>query len=149
MLTGKTKRGVELWRLNGVSRAEKRIAWVVVGDGTQVAIYELDPRGNSLRTVRRLEFPQGTPRVRHAFGEETSFHEFYVDEMARRLGQLLGKARGENLFTHLTLIAEPRLMGHLKLHIDHRTQDRISAIIEKDYARMSVPALLDLLKPHR
>jgi protein required for attachment to host cells len=67
---------------------------------------------------------------------------------ARHLCDKLEKARAENRFGKLVLVAEPRLLGELRGALDKPTAALVSATLDKDLAGVDnrdIPKHLDKL----
>lgn len=65
----------------------------------------------------------------------------FARSAAERLEQLLDEEGQPTI-----LVAEPRVLGEMRRHLDDRTRARLHSEIDKDYAGRSATEITDLLK---
>lgn len=68
---------------------------------------------------------------------ETHFKEQSVEEFARRIADFLQHQREEQKFDHLSVIAAPSVLGHLRANLHKSVQDSIIEELNKDVTTQS------------
>jgi protein required for attachment to host cells len=112
-------------------------------------LFESPGPGKGLQLVEDIPHPEGrlkngeinTDRPGRAFDSFSRRHGMSQEHeatdqvslmFARHLCDKLEKARAENRFAKLVLVAEPRLLGELRAALDKHTAALVSATLDKD-----------------
>jgi protein required for attachment to host cells len=101
-----------------------------------------------LREVENLVNPEGRlndrelttdahPRLRGTSGpgsdrQEMPAVEHHVELFAKRIGQRLDKARMENRYDQLVLVAPPKFLGRLRQELDKEVEKLVADELPKD-----------------
>lgn len=147
--------------------------WVVVANSSFAEVLAINGNGRDIQRVHHLEFPQGRERSgdiltdrpgrsydsmgvgRHALGSKVDPHTQEQFQFAHQLVNLLHKAKSENNFSDLVIIAPPQFLGELRKIYPDTLKKCISREIIKNLpesmghqARVDeIYTLLDLNKP--
>lgn len=127
-----------------------RSTWILVAHRAGARLFETGDPVHGLRLVRAIEHPDGRKRnfdinsdrpgrsfarvggARHAMGKDHSPTEQVALRFARRLADLLEKARVRNRFGQLVLVAEPRFLGEIRAALSAPALALVVAEIDKD-----------------
>jgi protein required for attachment to host cells len=131
----------------------QRKIWVLVSDGARAKFYrysahQLEPaldyelimdhrpsyEGARDKPGRGLKADHVS---RHTFDPPTDWHEHQKEKMAMRLGELLEKESQKQTFDELIMIAPPKFMGLLRLHLSQAVQDKVTTHITKDLTHLN------------
>jgi protein required for attachment to host cells len=123
--------------------------WILVAHRGGARLFESPGPGKGLQLVEDIPHPEGrlkngeinTDRPGRAFDSFSRRHGMSQEHeatdqvslmFARHLCDKLEKARAENRFAKLVLVAEPRLLGELRAALDKHTAALVSATLDKD-----------------
>ena len=139
--------------------------WVLVANAGEAHLFnltksELEPlknfshnesrmKGEELASDRPGASQSDVNREGHgSYAEPTDPKEYEKDRFARELADTLNKARSENQFNELVIVASPHFHGLINKHLDDETSQKVSHHIEKDYTQVQDSDMLDTLLPH-
>jgi len=106
--------------------------WVMVANSSFAEILAINGHGRDVQRVHHIEFPQGRERSgeiltdrpgrafdsmgssRHALGSKVDPHTQEQLQFAHQLVNILHKAKSENNFSDLVIIAPPQFLGELR-----------------------------------
>ncbi|MDZ7663566.1 host attachment protein [Thiohalophilus sp.] len=83
-----------------------------------------------------------------SYAEPTNPKEYEKDRFARELANVLNKARSENQFNELVIVASPHFHGLINQHLYDESSEKVSHNIEKDYTQVKDSDMLDTLLPY-
>lgn len=147
--------------------------WVLVANSSFAEIFAVDRNGRDIRKMHQLDFPGGRLKGgdvysdksgrthdsigpgRHSMSSEVDFHSHEQKVFAHQIGTLLRKAKEENAFDRLALIAPPQFLGELRQALHETVQKLIYKEINKEihsdlteYQRIeALCRFLDLQRP--
>lgn len=128
----------------------------VLANRTDAVIYRYGADGE-FEFVRRLSNPSGrkaerelvsdragakassaaSGTIRHALDRVTNHHEGRAKRFAARIGRALEKARENEAFEELVLVAEPRFLGYLREALPPGMRKLVSEEIGREFKRGS------------
>jgi len=126
--------------------------WILVAHRGGARLFENLGPGKGMQLVEDIPHPEGRLKSgeinadkpgrafdsfgngRHSMSQEHEAAEQVSLMFARHLCDKLEKARAENRFGKLVLVAEPRLLGELRGALDKPTAALVSATLDKDLA---------------
>lgn len=125
--------------------------WILVAHRGGARLFENLGAGKGLQLVEDIPHTQGrlkngeinadkpgrafdTFGRRHGMSQEHEAADQVSLMFAKHLCDRLEKARAENRFGKLILVAEPRLLGELRAALDKHTAALVSATLDKDLA---------------
>lgn len=125
--------------------------WIVIADQSNARLYEVDNRDFKMNQVAKVinDFDERREGLRglgsvskrsrqsnvRALVNENSLNRRMIDHYVIELSDVIEKARKENKFQKLILVAGPEMMGELKNKLSRPTLDRLQRALAKDYAR--------------
>lgn len=121
--------------------------WILVAQRSGARFFEHTAPGEGLNLVKTILHDEGRARDReidadrpgrsadglHSMRSEETAHERVIADFARSLATMLQEARVEGRYRHLVLVAEPRLLGHLRDSLDAPTAALVVGSLDKDY----------------
>lgn len=78
--------------------------------------------------------------------ENTDFHQLEEDRFAAETAELLKKRALNNDFESLIIVAPPRTLGELRKHYHKEVSGRLTAEIDKDLTRHTLPQIEKALR---
>lgn len=123
--------------------------WILVAHRSGARLFENTGPGKGLTLVETIPHPEGrlksgeinadrpgrafdTFSRRHGLSQALEPTEQVALMFARHLGDMLEKARAQNRYARLVLVAEPRFLGELRAALDKSTAALVSATLDKD-----------------
>jgi protein required for attachment to host cells len=123
--------------------------WILVAHRGGARLFENLGPGKGLQLVEDIPHPEGRLKSgeinadkpgrafdtfgrRHGMSQEHEAADQISRMFARHLCNKLEKARAENRFGKLVLVAEPRLLGELRGALDKPTAALVGATLDKD-----------------
>lgn len=139
--------------------------WVLVANASEARLFnlvksDLEPlesfshdasrmKGEELASDRPGAYQSDINREGHgSYAEPTDPKEYEKDRFARELAGFLNKARSENKFNKLVIVASPHFHGLVNTHLEHESSQKVSHHIEKDYTQVEDREMLDTLLPY-
>ena len=140
--------------------------WILVAHRGGARLFENLGPGKGLQLVEDIPHPEGRLKSgeinadrpgrafdkfgagRHSMSQEHEAADQVSLMFAKHLCDKLEKARAENRFGGLVLVAEPRLLGELRAALDKPTAALVSATLDKDLVGVDnrdIPKHLDNL----
>jgi protein required for attachment to host cells len=125
--------------------------WILVAHRGGARVFENPGPGKGLQLVEDIPHPEGRLKSgeinadkpgrafdsigngRHSMSQEHEAADQVSLMFAKHLCDKLEKARAENRFGKLVLVAEPRLLGELRAALDKPTTALVSATLDKDF----------------
>lgn len=117
--------------------------WILVANRKGARILASDGGVKNLRLVQEMAQQEGLGLVDR---KEAVYH--VMQGFVRDVARLLKKARAENAYSRLVLVAEPRFLGELRSMLDARTTDRIAREIDRDLYDYDLPKLKEWIAGH-
>jgi len=126
--------------------------WILVAHRSGARLFENLGPGKGMQLVEDIPHPEGRLKSgeinadkpgrafdsfgngRHSMSQEHEAAEQVSLMFARHLCDKLEKARAENRFGKLVLVAESRLLGELRSALDKPTAALVSGTLDKDLA---------------
>lgn len=125
--------------------------WILVAHRGGARLFENTGPGKGLQMIEDIAHPEGrlkngeinadkpgrafdTFGRRHGVSQEHEATDQVSLTFAKHLCDKLDKARAENHFSQLVLVAEPRLLGELRSTMDKHTAALVTATLDKDFA---------------
>ena len=127
-----------------------KTTWILVAHRGGARLFENHGPGKGLQLVEDIPHPEGRLKSgeinadkpgrafdsfgagRHSLSQEHEAADQVSLMFAKHLCDKLEKARAENRFGGLVLVAEPRLLGELRAALDKPTTALVSATLDKD-----------------
>jgi protein required for attachment to host cells len=122
--------------------------WIVAADSSRARFLQVAGRERRLTEIEDLLNPAGrmddrelttdaTPRFHGTGGpasdrEEPSAHEHETELFAKRIAEHLDKARTQQRYDKLYLVAPPKFLGLLRKKLDKEVEKRVVDEIDKD-----------------
>lgn len=124
--------------------------WIVTADASRARILQVAGRENALTEVEDLVNPQGRMHNReinsdaagrfrgpdrpggHASDDANRTVDHYAELFAKRVGEVLDKARVERRFERLYLVAAPKFLGQLRKELGKETEKLVADDLAKD-----------------
>ena len=139
--------------------------WVLVANASEARLFNLlksdlervnsfsheqsRMKGEELASDRPGAYQSDVNREGHgSYAEPTDPKEYEKDRFARELADVLNKARSENRFNELVIVASPHFHGLINQHLDDESRHKVGHHIEKDYTQVKDGDMLDTLLPH-
>ena len=137
--------------------------WVLVADNRRAEIYLRERRHSSLDSVETLTNPKARAKEhelntdgpgrafdsggqgRHAMGPDHAAKDRIREAFARRIAEALTAGRQAGSFKHLVLIAEPKMLGEIRTHLDDTTAACLELEIAKDYVGKDPETIEELI----
>ncbi|MCB9626808.1 MAG: host attachment protein [Sandaracinaceae bacterium] len=125
--------------------------WILVAQRSGARIFRHDTPGDGLHLVSTIPHELGRARdseiasdrpgrvvnsstlAQTALHSEETPHQRVIADFARSLAEILNKARLEQRFSRLILVAEPRMLGLLRDDLDAPTSALVTGSLDKDY----------------
>ena len=129
-----------------------KTTWILVAHRGGARLFENHGPDKGLQLVEDISRPEGRLKSgeinadkpgrafdkfgagRHSMSQEHEAADQVSLMFARRLCDKLAKARAENRFGKLVLVAEPRLLGELRAALDNHTAALVSSTVDMDLA---------------
>ena len=131
--------------------------WIVAADSSRARVLQVADREEKLLEVEDLVNPEGRmndreltsdahPRLRGTSGpgsdrQEMSAVEHQVELFAKRIGEHLEKARNEQRYDRLCLVAPPRFLGLLRKELGSEVRKLVAEELPKDLSWLSAREL--------
>jgi protein required for attachment to host cells len=143
-----------------------KTTWVIVADASRARIFEASNTERALHEIETFMHPEGRAQNRelktdgagryfsragaqaHTGGPSVDPAQHEMELFAKRLGEYLDKACGENRFEALYVVAPPKLLGLLRKNLSKTTSQLISETIPKDISWFDERELEHYLKDH-
>jgi protein required for attachment to host cells len=142
------------------------LTWIVVADSSRARILEIAPRGREIHEVEDFVNPPGRAQGRelqtdadgryyakggagqpaHAAGPRTDPVEHEIELFAKRLGEFIEKARVDQRFGKLTLVAPPKFLGLLREGLTKEARKLVHKEIPKDLSQLTPAAIHTYVK---
>jgi protein required for attachment to host cells len=123
--------------------------WILVAHRGGARLFENAGPGTGMQLVEDIPHPEGRLKSgeinadkpgrafdtfgrRHGMSQEHEAADQVSLMFAKHLCDKLEKARAENRFGNLVLVAEPRLLGELRAALNKPTAALVSATLDKD-----------------
>ena len=125
--------------------------WILVAHRGGARLFENAGPGKGMQLVEDIPHPEGRLKSgeinadrpgrafdtfgrRHGVSQEHEAADQVSLMFAKHLCDKLEKARAENRFGKLVLVAEPRLLGELRAALDNHTAALVSSTVDMDLA---------------
>jgi len=130
--------------------------WIIVADGSRARLFEASSSSSEIFETETLAHPETRLHEqdltsdlpgrafdtggegRHAMGSSVEPKKHEVEEFARQVASHLDKARTDNRFNHLILIAAPAMLGELRNTLSAETKKLVGTEIDKDLTQHSI-----------
>ena len=140
--------------------------WIIVADGSRARFFETSSTSSDIFETETLTHPESrlheqdltsdlpgraydsSGEGRHAMGSSVEPKKHEVEEFARQVASHLDKARTDNRFNHLILIAAPAMLGELRNTLSAETKKLVGTEIDKDLTQHSVEDIQQHLSAH-
>ena len=141
--------------------------WILIADQSRARFFAIDGESRRPREIEDRVNPEGRAHERDLVtdgpgryfgkGERDHAHtsaprvlptEHEADRFAKALTDHLDKARAQNLYTALQIVAPPKFLGRLRHFMSDEVTKRIVAEIDKDVSWYEPRALEEFLQEH-
>ena len=130
--------------------------WIIVADGSRARLFESSGSSSDIHETENLTHPESrlheqtltsdlpgrafdsTGEGRHAMGSKAEPKKHEIEEFARQIASHLDKARSDNKFKQLIVIAAPSILGELRNTLSAETKKLIRTEIDKDLTQHSI-----------
>ncbi|HEY0720166.1 MAG TPA: host attachment protein [Gammaproteobacteria bacterium] len=141
-------------------------SWVLVANGSQARIFNLDEPKKSITLIKEFTHPESrmktdklsSDRSGHFMSSGTqgsgSFNEaidpksYEFERFAMELAKALDEGRAANKFGKVVLVASPHFLGLIKQNMSEQLSKAISHTIQKDYTAVTERDMLEQLKAY-
>ena len=123
--------------------------WIVVADGQRARFFHHAGIGKGLGAAMNHDMAQSLVPNRERERDEpgrkadaghggsrvepsVDYHEFDKERFANDVSRVLNKARAENQYDRLVLVAPPKTLGYLREELDKHTRDLVYGELHKD-----------------
>ena len=123
--------------------------WILVAHRSGARLFENAGPGKGLNLVEEIPHPEGrlkdgqinadkpgrafdTFSRRHSVSQEKGPADQVTSMFAKHLSDMLDKARAQNRYTKLVLVAEPHLLGELRGALNNQTAALVTSTLNKD-----------------
>lgn len=121
--------------------------WVVIANASFAEIF--DVQGKNIKALHYFDYPEGRMKSgdilterpgrghdsfgygRHAVGTKVDVHLHELQTFIHSLVAVLKKAKSENAFDRLTLIAPPQFLGEMRLLLN----ENLRKCVDKEFAK--------------
>lgn len=120
------------------------ITWIVAADSARAKVLQFADRGQRVAEVEDLLNPEGKLHEGDLVtdtDEPTDAVEHSVDLFSKRLGEYLEKARTQNRYDKLYLVAPPKFLGRLRKNLGKEVAKLVSDELDKDLYRANAREL--------
>jgi protein required for attachment to host cells len=140
-----------------------QITWIVVADSSRARVLQVAGREHRLVEIQDFVNPQGRmddrelitdahPRFRGTSGpgsdrQETAATEHATELFAKRIGDYLNKARTEQAYERLHIVAPPKFLGLLRKELDKEATKLVAEEIPKDLSWFNAQELEKYFAP--
>jgi protein required for attachment to host cells len=100
---------------------------------------QADPPTREQGTDRPGRYHSGMGAASKSAFEQTDWHQLAEDRFAAEIGGALNKLALENKFSHLVLIAPPKVLGAVRTQLHKETAGRVVGEIAKDLTSHPIP----------
>jgi protein required for attachment to host cells len=130
--------------------------WIVVADSSRARVFEVANREKHLREIEDMVNPDGRANNRelesdaagryygrgermqgHSAGTTINAVEHEVEWFAKRVSEYLDKARTENRYDALCVVAAPKFLGLLRENFTKETRNKVTEELSKDISRLA------------
>jgi protein required for attachment to host cells len=137
--------------------------WILVADSAQARLFSRRAARAALVEQQDWVHPEsrlhgrelerdrpGRVFASHGYGqsdtqERGAPHRREAERFAAELAEVLDRARAENRFDHLVLVAEPRFLGLLRDHLAGETADRVTRSLDVELTQESAERIREAL----
>jgi protein required for attachment to host cells len=145
-------------------------SWVLVANGSQARIFNLDEPKKNISLVKEFSHPesrmktdklssdrqghymsggtQGSTQGSGSFQEATDPKTYELERFAMELTKTLDEGRAANKFEKVVLVASPHFLGLLKQSMSDQLGKAVSHTIQKDYTAINERDMLDQLRTY-
>ena len=142
---------------------KRKKTWVIVANGDTARLFDLPARNAPLVPLEDhvLAAPEinayaDTQGMSHSsvgasqrrMSPRTEPEDLALEAFARVISDKLSDALKRGEYERLVIAAAPRLMGHLREHLEMAVKATIWLEIDKDFAQMPLDKLGKALEPH-
>jgi len=123
--------------------------WILVAHRSGARLFENAGPGKGLNLIEEIAHPEGrlkdgqinadkpgrafdTFSRRHSVSQEKGPSDQVTTVFARRLSSLLDKARAQNRYAKLVLVAEPNFLGEPRGALNNQTAALVTSTLNKD-----------------
>ncbi|MFW7377765.1 MAG: host attachment protein [Oligoflexus sp.] len=144
------------------------IRWIIVANQGEARFFEQNLRAGWIKLLAKFEHPNGRMKnqeikegepghsfsswsgshSRHPITSEVSPHDKEAENFAKQIRDKLEKARSENLYDELDLVAEPHFLGTIFAQLNELTSSFIQHKISKDLCHFTDYEVTEYLKEH-
>ena len=118
--------------------------WIVTADSARAKVLQVADRGQHLAEVEDLLNPESKFHEGDLVtdtNEPTSAVEHSVDLFSKRVGEYLEKARTQNRYDKLYLVAPPKFLGKLRKNLGREVEKLVADELDKDLYRANAREL--------
>jgi protein required for attachment to host cells len=112
---------------------------------TERVLEQADPPTREQGTDRPGRYSGGGGSPKSAF-EETDWHQLAEDRFAIEIAGALNRLAYDNRFSHLVLVAPPKVLGALRAHLKKETAERIVGELHKDLTSHTIKDIAHALQ---
>lgn len=141
-------------------------SWVLVANGSQARIFNLDGPQKSITLVKEFTHPEsrmktdklssdrqghymsGATQGSGSFQEATDPKTYELERFAMELAKSLDDGRAANKFDKVVLVASPHFLGLIKQNLSEQMSKAVSHTIQKDYTAVNERDMLNQLKSY-
>ncbi|MGD8784992.1 MAG: host attachment protein [Thioalkalispiraceae bacterium] len=140
--------------------------WIIVADASRARIFERTGSSKDIHEKETLTHPASRLHEqeltsdlpgrafdsegagRHAMGSKHEPKQNEADEFARQLAEHVDKARAENRFTKIIVVAAPAMLGDLRNRMTDETKKLVVNEIDKDLTQHTIEDIQQHLAAH-
>jgi len=140
-------------------------SWVLVANGSQARLFNLDQAKKNITLLKEFEHPESRMKTDKlssdrsgnfggsnigsgSFNEATDPKSYEHERFAMELAKTLDEGRAANKFEKVVLVASPHFLGLLKQNMSDQLGKTVSHTIQKDYTAIHDRDMLGQIKAH-
>ncbi len=140
-------------------------SWVLVANGSQARIFNLDGPQKSITLVKEFTHPESRMKTdklssdrlgnygsssvgNSSYTEPTDPKSYEFERFAMELAKVLDEGRSANKFDKVVLVASPHFLGLIKQNLSEQLSKAVSHTIQKDYTAVNERDMLKQLSAY-
>jgi protein required for attachment to host cells len=140
-------------------------SWVLVANGSQARIFNMDGAKKNITLIKEFNHPESRMKTDQlssdrsgnfngsnigsgSYTEATDPKSYEMERFALELAKSLEEGRATNKFGKVVLVASPHFLGLLKQNMGEQLGKAVSHTVQKDYTAINERDMLEQLKTH-
>lgn len=136
--------------------------WVLVLNSNECKVFSFSKKNNELKLIKDINHPENKERNQDlvsdrpgrystdanaggAYSQHTDPKDVKINQFVLEVNRFLDESHSHQQFDKIIVIAPPKMLGHLKQHINKQVEKLISHEIQKELTFMKEHELLEFL----